>query len=231
MEKKVIVKSRQKHKTSEKVTRMKQTQTKPLGSALRGVEDGGVYIINSPPPPRSTTTRNKNNTELDSLKNTVKNLSEKDRQVLLDYLLLLRQSEKPTSDQERKLNMWTNSLSLALSQMLGQTHHIFPPPLLTQAKKILKDVNEFMTSNDLGDLKTAETKSMYNLLAKILVNHASMVSAKARIPLSMKLVVQTTTPVVSLFDNFFPGYVKSRLIRQVMFAATSGITAHEDDDD
>jgi len=180
---------------------------------------------------RTSTERDVCVDKLDDLKNSVRNLSEKDRQVLLDFILMLRQDQKMSSEQERKLAMWTDSLSLALSKMLGQTHHIFPPPLLTQAKKILKDVNEFMTSNDLGDLKTAETKSMYNLLAKILVNHASMVSAKARIPLSMKLVVQTTTPVVSLFDNFFPGYVKSRLIRQVMFAATSGITGHNDDED
>ncbi|HUW47103.1 MAG TPA: hypothetical protein VMW50_15105 [Dehalococcoidia bacterium] len=180
---------------------------------------------------RTSTERDVCVDKLDSLKNTVKNLSEKDRQVLLDYLLLLRQSEKPTSDQERKLNMWTNSLSLALSQMLGQTHHIFPPPLLTQARKILKDVTEFMSSNDLGNLHTAETKSMYNVLARILVSHAAVVSAKARIPLSMKLVLQTTTPVVSLFDNYFPGYVKAKLLKQVLIAAGSGITTHDDEDD
>jgi len=169
--------------------------------------------------------------ELDSIKMSVTKLSEKDRQSLLDYLLLLRQDEKPTSDQERKLAMWTDSLNLALSKMLGQTHRIFPHVLLPQARKILKDVTAFMKENDLGNLKTGETKAMYNLLAKILVNYASIVSAKARIPLSMKLVVQTTTPVVSLFDNHFPGYVKSKLIMQVLIASTSGITGHNDDED
>ena len=231
MEKKVIVKTRQKYKPSEKVTDRIQQTTQQLGSVLKGGGAGKVLRSNIPShPPVSTTIENQEQTELDSLKISVKNLSGKDRQMLLDYILLLKQNEKPTSDQERKFAMWTDSLNLALTQMLGQTHSIFPHSLITQAKKILKDVTDFMSENDLANLQTGETKAMYNLLAKLLVNHASMVSAKARIPLSMKLVLQTTTPVVAIFDNHFPGYVKGKLIKQVLFASARGITEEPDDE-
>jgi hypothetical protein len=183
---------------------------------------------------RTSTDLNKNPSgkeyHLSQLKYQIKALSEKDRQELFDYLLLLQQEQKPTSDSERKLNMWTDSLNIALTQILGNTHSIFPPVLLPQAKKILKDVTEFLSVNGLGDMKTTEVKVMYNLLAKILVNHASGVSANIRIPLSMKLVLQTQTPILSLFDNHFPGYVKAKLIKQILFAGLSGIT-HDSEED
>jgi hypothetical protein len=112
--------------------------------------------------------------------------------------------------------------------MLGQTQRMFPHVYTTQAKKLLQDVTEFMKANELDTLKTEEVKMMYNLLAKILVTHAHTVSIRVRIPLSMKLVLQTTTPIVSLFDNHFPGYIKAKLIKQVLLAGKSGINKWRD---
>ncbi len=166
------------------------------------------------------------------LKSTIRQLNSAGQQHILDFILLLRQEQtnKTTPDQDRKLAMWCDSLNLALSNILGQTHNAFSPVLLPQAKKILKDVTEFLSVNDLGDMKTTEVKVMYNLLAKILVNHASGVSANIKIPLSMKLVLQTQTPILSLFDNFFPGYVKAKLVRQILMAGKNPQIVDRDDD-
>jgi hypothetical protein len=57
------------------------------------------------------------------------------------------------------------------------------------------------------------------------------VSARAKIPLSMKLVLQTTTPLVSLFDNHYPGYVKAGLVKQILLAARTGIIGKDDSDE
>ena len=170
--------------------------------------------------------------DVPTLKQVIAGFDLQTRQELFDYLLLLRQQDtnKTTSDQDRKTAMWCDSLNLALSNILGQTHNAFSPVLLPQAKKILKDVTEFLSVNGLGDMKTTEVKVMYNLLAKILVNHASGVSANIKIPLSMKLVLQTQTPILSLFDNFFPGYVKAKLVRQILMAGKNPQIVDRDDD-
>jgi hypothetical protein len=47
----------------------------------------------------------------------------------------------------------------------------------------------------------------------------------------MKLVLQTQTPILSLFDNHFPGYVKAKLIKQILFAGLSGINHNDDKDE
>jgi hypothetical protein len=170
--------------------------------------------------------------DVPTLKQVIAGFDSQTRQELFDYLLLLRQQDtnKTTTEQERGLNMLSDSLNNALGDMLGNYHHIFPLTLKSQLKKVFKDVIDFMSENDLDNLKTEETKAMFNILAKILVKHASGVSAQVRIPLSMKLVLQTTTPIVSLFDNFFPGYVKAKLVKQILLAAKKPqIEGREDD--
>jgi len=164
------------------------------------------------------------------LKNTIKGLTSLGKQQVLDYLLLAIQQETPTTDKQRKLAMWQDSLNNELGNMLGQHQRMFPQSMSAAAKKILVDVDEFMATNDLLDLTTGETKVMYNLLAKILVNQAVIVSARIRIPLSMKLVLQTTIPVVSLFDSFFPGYIKAKLVKQILLVGIGGVQ-HDDDED
>lgn len=221
MENKIVRHTRPVHQESEKVSRMKSTSnTQPktrnnkpptTHHPLTGGCGGGEYFM--------------------ELKKQIKELPDTQQQELLDYILLLRVEGKTTSDQDRKLSMWCDSLNTELGNMLGQTQRVFPQVHTTQAKKLLKDVTEFLSVNDLGNLKTEEVKLMYNLLAKILVNSASVISTRARIPLSMKLVLQTTTPVVSLFDNHFPGYVKAKLIRQILFAGKNGITREQDYDE
>lgn len=157
------------------------------------------------------------------MKTTIKGLSLLGKQQLLDFILLEIQQETPTSDEQRKLDMWQDSLNTELGNMLGQHQRLFPHGMSGAARKVLADVESFILANELIGLTTAENKVMYNLLAKILVNHAAIVSARVRIPLSMKLVLQTTTPVVSLFENHFPGYVKAKLIRQILLASVKGV--------
>jgi hypothetical protein len=152
------------------------------------------------------------------------------QQQLLDYMLLIRQQQKLTSSQERKLNMWTDSLATELGRSLGQSNRMFPLPLLSGAKSMFKQVEILMKDINMQDLNTPNTKAMYNMIARVLVHQASVVSAKAKIPVSMKLVLQTTTPIAALIDNHFPGYIQSGLMKMVMTQMKNGHVEDTEDE-
>jgi hypothetical protein len=165
------------------------------------------------------------------IKFNIQDLSADKQQELLDFLLLLRQQKKDTPDAQRNLLMWCDSLNAELGKTLGNKLTFFPPALNPQAKKFLKEVSDFSTQCDLEIKNTKDSKVLYNLMATVMVSHATVISAKIKIPLTMKLVLQTTSPLVSLFDNLFPGYVKSGLVKKVLFARQSSIIMHGDDDE
>ena len=167
---------------------------------------------------------------IEALKNIVKGLDSDTQQQLLDFLLLEKNNREPSSDQQRKLNMFTDSLATELGRSLGNSTRIFPLPFLGQARRMLKDVDALMDDLKMSNLKTADTKVMYNLIARVLVHQAHVVSAKVKVPVSMKLVLQTTTPLHSLIDNHFPNYLKSGLMSVVLTSARNGIQQNDDDD-
>ena len=165
------------------------------------------------------------------LKTELSGLSETTRQELLDFLALLKNQKKDTPDFQRKIAMWTDSLNIALGKALGNKLTTFPPVMNAPAKKLLKEVQDFMIECKLENLSTPESKVMFNMLAKMLVAHAAGVSSKVKIPLTMKLVLQTTTPLIALFDNIYPGYVKSGLVGKILFASSNSIIIHDDDEE
>lgn len=180
-------------------------------------------------------TANRNKTEhinpVETLKVWLLKLSETEQQELLDFLLLHRQQRKFTSPQERKLNMFTDSLSTELGKALGQSNRMFPLPMLSEAKKKFKEVEALMIDLGMQDLKIPDTKAMYGIVARVLVQHALMVSNKIKIPVSMKLVLQTTTPLHALIDTVFPGYIQSGLMLVVLKQVHAGITVDGEDDE
>lgn len=167
---------------------------------------------------------------LQVIKNLLCTLSSSELEEALNHLLLLRKDKQPTTELQRKLLMWQDSLNTELGHVLGQRERMFPQPMVPKSKKLLKDVEEFLEVAGLASLRTEETKRIYNLLAKILVNHAAAISSRIKIPLSMRLVLQTTTSLVALFDNHFPNYVKSGLVGKILIQAHAGITVDTEKD-
>lgn len=168
---------------------------------------------------------------MSELKVTLQDLSASEQQELLDYLVLLKQQKKDTPDTQRKIAMWCDSLNTELGKALGNKITFFPPVLNASAKKFLKEAQDFMIQCKLENLSTQDSKVMFNLLARMLVSHAASVSAKVKIPLTMKLVLQTTSPLVSIFDSSYPGYVQSGLVQKILLAGHSSIITHDDEDD
>jgi hypothetical protein len=168
--------------------------------------------------------------DLDSVKLLVATLCEEDQQSLLDHLALQRVVKKNTTQQERKFNLFTDSLASELGESLGQSSRLFPLPLLSQAKKMYKSVEVFMKDINMDDSNVKETKIMYNVIARTMVLHAHAVSAKAKIPVSMKLVLQTTVTIHSLLDNNFPGYIKAGLLSAIVKQHQIGYVEERDDE-
>jgi adenylylsulfate kinase-like enzyme len=106
----------------------------------------------------------------------------------------------------------------------------FPPALRPQAKKFLKEVTDFAAQCNLEIKNTQDSKALYSLMAEVMVRHSVGISAKIKIPLTMKLVLQTTSPLVSLFDNLFPNYVRSGLVKTVFLASKKGKVPDEEVD-
>lgn len=182
-------------------------------------------------PARSNTPK-KSSSELDlaSVKLLALTLPVDDQQALLDFLALERTNRSITTLQERKLNMFTDSLAQELGKSLGQSSRIYPLALLPQAKKMFRDAEALLKDLDLEHFAMPETKAMYNVLAKVLVHHAHKVSAKAKIPVNMKLVLQTTTPLHALLDEHFPGYIKAGVMKIVFEKAKNGFVEDTEDD-
>ena len=169
--------------------------------------------------------------DLESLKLLLVSLNESTQQNLLDFLLLQKMNRKTSSVTERKINMWTDSLAVELGISLGKSDRIFPLPLIGAAKRLFKEAEELLIDLKMSDLNTTDTKVMYNVIARVLVVYAHSVSSKAGIPVNMKLVLQTTTPIHSLIDNHYPNYIQSGLMSVVLKSAKMGITKLEVDDD
>ena len=182
--------------------------------------------------PARSNTQKKSSSELDldAVKLLALTLPVDDQQALLDFLALEKINRGITSYQERRLNAFTDSLANELGKSLGQSHRVFPLPLQAQGKKMWKDAEALLKDLQMDAFALPETKAMYNVIAMALVHHAQMVSTKVKIPVNMKLVLQTTTPLHALLDNHFPGYIKAGVMSMVFQQAKNGFVEDSEDD-
>ena len=213
-----ITNTRPEHRGSEKVTRMRLSSSPENNKGGGGRR--GVYI-----PPLSSP-----NYFLEEQKKVLRGLDLTVQKMLLDYLLLLvRENEQRNSSrQDRNFNLWQDSLCIGLRKVLGRS---FPILVGVGAKRHHGEIEEFLIESGLKDLKLGERKVCYNIFAKILIEQAVGISARARIPLTMKLVLQSTTPFVSLFDNHFPGYAQAGMVRKIILHNSQGIIDTDTDEE
>jgi hypothetical protein len=157
------------------------------------------------------------------LKKCVAALNETSQQELLDFLLLQKMNRKQTSDQDRKLAMLMDSLTTELGKLLGNSNRVFPLPQLPDVRKMFRQVEALMLDLKMSECNIQDTKAFYNVIARVLILHANAVSTSAKIPVTMKLVLQTNTTLHALLDNNFPNYMAAGLMKAVLNASRNGI--------
>jgi len=180
---------------------------------------------------KKPSTDNKLPSTLETLKFAVLTICEDDQQKLLDFLLLQKMNRKQTSAQDRKLALLMDSLSTELGKLLGNSSRVFPLPQLPDVRKMFKQVEALMLDLKMSECNTQDTKAFYNVIARVLVQHANAVSISAKIPVTMKLVLQTNTTLHALLDNNYPGYLAAGLMRSVLNASRNGIVNDGEEDD
>ena len=143
-------------------------------------------------------------------------LTEAENKTLLAKLSLAQQTQ---STQTRDLDMWSVAVYEAiLAAQRGSDGAVQGPMLVKRAVSSHSNwsaVRDFMVASKLLSLSVTERQSIYQLLAKLVVQSARFIARRSGAPLSAKLVASCSVNVASLFDNAFPGYVASGLALMV----------------
>lgn len=149
-------------------------------------------------------------------------LSAADRRELLARLSLAEQQGRPGSSREQE--QWAQAVHEALLAAAGAGAGAVPAPGvvrgLVTAPKAWAPVRDFMHAAGLADrLKSGESLKFFRLLARLLVEDTEDFCHAARVPFGPKLVAQRAERIGGVFDQAFPGYVRSGLAHVVAFAA------------
>lgn len=150
-------------------------------------------------------------------------LSPEARKQLLAQLALQEQSVDP--GKQRDIDMWSSAVYSGLVSTNGGSPGGVPGPAVV--KRILaspsawRPVDGFMASSKFDGLSVTERQSVYNLLADLVIKHASQIARRSNIPLSPKLIGTCSANIASLFDLAFPGYLRAGLAHIVARRLTS----------
>ncbi len=161
---------------------------------------------------------------LDALMETTKNLTSAERRELLARLAL--EAQAPDSGEVRDLDMWSEAVYEALGAHAGAGAGSVPGPGvirgLVGSPKAWAPVRDFMQSSKLALLKVAERRSVYGLLARLVVQDSVDFCRWSRAPLGPKVVSQRCEHIAGTFDQNFPGYLASGLAPMVAKALVAG---------
>lgn len=124
-----------------------------------------------------------------------------------------------SSEESRDVDLWAVAVTSALREALGPSDGAGHGPQVVRrllgASSAWTPVAEFIATGRIGNLRPAERLAVFDLLAKLLVERAKRVAARADIPLSAKLVAQNAVHIAGIFDNAFPGYLANGLVGAV----------------
>jgi len=161
---------------------------------------------------------------LDEVLNLVEQLSPSEQKELLARMSLATQTLQ--NGESRDTDMWSLSVYEALVASNGGDPRGLQGPALIKrllgAPTAFGPIKDFMKSSKLSTLSVTERQSVYMMLAKLVVVRAKQVAQYQNIPLSVKLVANCATNITNLFDQSFPGYVKSGLVMVVARSLCKG---------
>lgn len=168
-----------------------------------------------PFPTRPRTSEKKEASTADELLALVEKLPAEDRRLLLDKLALKQSEEEAPRASDRELNLWSAAVHDALNEALGSEDRgevgLFVVRRQVGSRSAWIPIVDFMRSAKLADLTVAERQSIYSMLAKLLVDHASQVAQRSGAPLGPKLVSACAGSIRGVFERSFPGYLRAGL--------------------
>lgn len=163
---------------------------------------------------------------MDDLLAQASRLNAADRRELLARLALAEQQSK---GEDRDLDMWSSSLYEALVRDAGRASGTVPGPMvirqLVSPPSLWGPLRDFMSASGLSGLSVAERRSVYGLLARLLVEDAREFADWSRAPMGPRLAAQRAVGIAGVFDRAFPGYLRSGLAPFVARRLASGAAA------
>lgn len=116
----------------------------------------------------------------------------------------------------REVDMWSAAVYEALVKAAGQGAGAVPGPAiikrLVSPPSAWKPVADFMETSKLSRLSVSERRSVYGLLARLVVEEAEDFCHWSHAPLGPKVVVQRSRHIAGTVDHAFPGYLRSGLM-------------------
>lgn len=155
--------------------------------------------------------------ELDDLLAAASSLSPEKRRELLARLSLASQEQ----GEGREVEMWSEALYEALAAVDPSSPGPAVIRRLVSPSSAWQPVAEFMRFAKFDALKVAERRSVYGMLAKLVVEDARRWSQWSGVPLGPKVCAQRGRDVASTFESAFPGYLRSGLAMVVARRLTS----------
>lgn len=126
---------------------------------------------------------------------------------------------------ERDLDMWATAAYEGLVQELGHEAGAQVGPILVKrslaAPSAYAPVAAFMVNSGLSLQPVTKRQAVYMMLAKLVIQNAKFIARKSGAPMSAKLIASCAANISSLFDNAFPGYLKSGLAHIVATQLTA----------
>lgn len=151
----------------------------------------------------------------DELLATLGPLSTKETKALLAQLAL-QTNKTSTARGERDSETWAACVADALSDAIGSSSagQLVRKEML--AATAWKPVQAFLEEAGFLDLNVREKRAVYQMLARLLVQHADRISSRRDIPLTPHFVASCAGHIGVVFDGAFPGYLASGLAHIVV---------------
>lgn len=147
-------------------------------------------------------------------------LSDKERKELLDRLTLAKMQSKQTTERDRDVAMWVESVYsrlVAVSRGYGAAGvGIVVVKRLLTAPSAWAPVADFMHAAKFDSAQVVERQAVYNLLAELLVSYTQNIARHTGAPFSAKMTANCTTHISSLVEAAFPGYARAGLLSLVV---------------
>lgn len=210
---------------------MKRTPLKNSSEQSGANLEGGFYLppsiegVKNPsllPVVHQAKTKTGKRASLDEVKALAQQLNEVEMGQLLDFLAAQRLQLAAGRDVEA----WAQAVYDALVRTLGHGGLGLPGPIplrrLLATHSAWTPVEAWMEAHELDNLKVAERRSVYFLLARLLVERAQEIAQYGDLPLTPKLVANSTRDIAAIFDRAFPGYSSAGLVHIVVRRLVSG---------
>ena len=185
-----------------------------LASKTKSGMGGGMGpLIRGPSPHLSQSAQiNKEKVGVDEVLKLVEQLTQVERQELLDRLALAQSNE---AGDPREVEMWCGAVHEALQDALGPSAGAMGGHALIKrlvgSPSHWKPVALFMTTSGLGDLQVRERQLAYGLIADLLVKHVIQLAHFVGAPLGLKFVGNNLGAIPGVFEAAFPGYLGAGL--------------------